>query len=369
MRRPLLFFVVLVATGAVLTSPAGAQSSGREVEIVEAKGIIDGSVERAVLATLKDAERRDAALFVLQIDSGGTVGTDRMRRIVEALHDANVPVLSWIGPPGARAANGAALVANAADFRAMAPGTVLGPLETVDLRRRDVSSLPQSGARGVLPTAVLRGAALPADAAQDAGLVEYVEPSLQELFVTIDEQGAEYRGEKIVVDEDAKIRFHKPDLFGRLLHAAAQPSMVYLFLLLALVGVVFELFHPSTGPAGVAGLAALALSVFGAITLGASWLGFGLIVAGVAGFAIDLRYESVGPFTALGFAGLIAGSLLLFPGPYLRVDPWLLAFGIVAMAMFLLGAMTRVLRDLRALARGELEVQDAHPHPNGHEGG
>jgi hypothetical protein len=46
-----------------------------------------------------------------------------------------------------------------------------------------------------------------------------------------------------------------------------------------------------------------------------------------------------------------------------------LAFGIVAMTMFLLGAMTRVLRDLRAIARGELEVQDAHPHPNGHEGG
>ncbi len=66
-----------------------------------------------------------------------------------------------------------------------------------------------------------------------------------------------------------------------------------------------------------------------------------------------------------GFAALVAGSLLLFPGPYLRVSPWVLAFGVVSMTAFLIGAMTRVLRDLRAVARGELEVTDAHPHPNG----
>jgi hypothetical protein len=48
-----------------------------------------------------------------------------------------------------------------------------------------------------------------------------------------------------------------------------------------------------------------------------------------------------------------------------------LAFGIVSMTMFLLGAMTRVLRDLRLIARGELEVTDAHPHPehDGHNDG
>jgi hypothetical protein len=67
-----------------------------------------------------------------------------------------------------------------------------------------------------------------------------------------------------------------------------------------------------------------------------------------------------------GFAALVAGSLLLFRGPWLHVSPWLLAFGITSMVLFLVGAMTRVLRDLRAVARGELEVRDAHP--NGHGG-
>src|SRR5439155_27245500 len=124
---------------------------------------------------------------------------------------------------------------------------------------------------------------------------------------------------------------------------AAQPSITYLLVLLGLVGILFEAFHPSTGPAGVSGLLAVGLAVYGIVVLGGSWLGFGLIVVGVAGFAIDLRYASLGPFTAAGFAGLVAGSVLLFHGPWLRVPPVLLAAGVVAMTAFLLGAMTRVL--------------------------
>jgi hypothetical protein len=65
--------------------------------------------------------------------------------------------------------------------------------------------------------------------------------------------------------------------------------------------------------------------------------------------------------TAAGLAGLVAGSLMLFHGPWLHVSPWALAFGITSMFLFLVGAMTRVLRDLRAVARGELEVREAHP--------
>jgi membrane-bound serine protease (ClpP class) len=164
------------------------------------------------------------------------------------------------------------------------------------------------------------------------------------------------------------MRLSKIDLFGRMLHAAAQPSMTYLLLLLGLVGIVFELFHPSTGPAGISGLAALAFAVYGVATLGGSWIGVALIVAGVGAFCIDLRYSSLGPFTIGGFIALVSGSLLLFRSPWLRVSPWVLALGVIGIVLFLLGAMTRVLRDLRAIARGELEVTEAHPHPDGQGG-
>jgi membrane-bound serine protease (ClpP class) len=356
-RRSALVLILLGAAAVLAPGLASAKSPGA-IEVVEVKGIIDGPVERAIMGNLAKAEGEHAALLVLQIDSRGVVDASRTRRIVGAVARAKVPVAAWVGPPGARAEHGAARIVEAARIRAMSPGSSLGPLGTLDLRR---APKPPGSAR------TPQSRRLSADGARKAGLVRFVEPSLDELITVMDDRGV------VDVDVDnALIRFHKLDIWGRALHAAAQPSMVYLFLLLALVGIVFELFHPSTGPAGLSGVIALALSLYGMVVLGGSWLGFVLIVLGVAGFCVDLRYSTLGLFTLFGFAALVGGSLLLFPGPYLRVSPWVLAFGVVGMTMFLLGAMTRVLRDLRLIARGELEVTDAHPHPdhaNGQEGG
>ncbi|MEX2393427.1 MAG: hypothetical protein WD826_02995, partial [Actinomycetota bacterium] len=307
---------------------------------------VDGPVERSIINGISDAEEADAELVALQIDSPGVLGHARLNRITRAIRSSDVPVLAWVGPPGAEAANGAAQIVTSADFRAMAQASTLGPLETLNMKTRDDSDREATSFDG----------GLSAFEAEEAGVVKIVEPSLNEV---LDELAVDF------VPDDARIRFHKLDILGRILHAAAQPSIVYLLLLLALVGIVFELFHPSNGPAGISGLLSGALAIYGVISLGCSWIGVGLIVAGVAFFCVDLRYESLGAFTLGGFVALVVGSLLLFRSPWLRINPWILAFGIVSMVMFLVGAMTRVLRDLRAVARGELEVTDAHAHLEG----
>lgn len=344
-RRFALFVGALVL---LWPSPAYAREL-RRVEVLEVKGIIDGSVERSIRATIGDAQRAHAELVVLQIDSAGVVGEGRTERLITNLANARVPVVAWVGPAGAETRNGATSLVLNAHFAAVAPLSRIGSVETLDLHRRGVD--------------------LSDDVGQDRPRIRAA--SVSELLELLDGRRMQLGGRPIRLSTDPSevmIRFHKLDLLGRVLHAAAQPSITYLLLLLALVGIVFELFHPSTGPAGLAGLAALALALYGVVTLGGSWLGFALIVAGVAGFAVDLRFQSLGILTAVGFGGLVSGSLLLFNGPWLHVSPWVLAFGVVSMVLFLLGAMTRVLRDLRAVARGELQVQDAHPHPEA-EGG
>jgi membrane-bound ClpP family serine protease len=66
--------IALLAWGAFGPAPrlASAQTPG-SIEVVEVKGIIDGSVERAVVGNLDDAHDAKAALVVLQIDSRGVV--------------------------------------------------------------------------------------------------------------------------------------------------------------------------------------------------------------------------------------------------------------------------------------------------------
>lgn len=345
-----LYFSLLIFGFALLAAMPQATAKTQGVEVIEVTGIIDSSVERSIIATIERAEREGAGLVVVQLSSRGAIGRDRVVRIARAIADSKVPVTSWVGPPGAVASNGAVLVATAAKIRGMAPGSVIGPLRTLDLRRDEPVGSSQSTFRN----------AISSDDALDGGLVDFVEPTLTGVLAAIEE-------EKLadLDSSDVRIRFSKLDLLGRILHAAAQPSIAYLLLLVGLVGVVFELFHPSTGPAGASGLVALGLASYGIATLGGSWIAVAVIVAGIAAFCVDLRFGGLGVFTAAGLAGLVAGSLLLFRSPYLTVSPWILAIGIVGMVLFLLGAMTRVLRDLRAIARGELEITDAHAHPEG----
>lgn len=286
----------------VLVAPAAQAQSRGLVEVVEIRGIIDAPVERTVLAAISDAERDDADVLLIQIDSRVALGADRQARIVDAIRATDVRVVTWIGPPGSRAENAAATIALAGDVVAMAPGTSL------------------------------RG--MSADAAERADLVDLVALSVPEVL------------EGVGVN-DPEVRFRRLSIWGQVLHATAQSSIAYLLLLLGLAGIVFEAFHPSTGPAGITAALGLALSGYGLWTLSASPIGVGLLVASAVLLSVDLRFAGLGLFSLLGTASLVAGSLLLFDGPVLQLHPGVIAFGIVAMLTFNFGAMTRVLRDLR----------------------
>lgn len=368
--------IVLLLIAFFLAAPAvfaQGDEPGRRVEVVEVQGIIDGPLEGAVLDGLRAAEEHDAEALILQIDSPGALGADRSRRLVEAVVGAEVPVVTWIGPPGARAENSAAAILLAGHVTAMAPGTALGPARTADLRAS--GEQPELIAELLRDTAAARdldrgqvfgvySGARSADEAEEGGLADVLAIQLPDLLRELDGTTLEVASGEVTLRTDPSelsVRFRKADLLGRVLHAVGQPSIAYLLLLLGLVGVVFEIFHPSTGPAGVTGLLGLGLAFYAVATLGGSWIGVALIVLGVAGFCVDLRFQGLGVFTAVGFAGLVAGSLLLFSGAWLHTDPWVLLVGVAGMVGFLLGAMTRVLRDLRLIARGELEVRDPHP--------
>lgn len=362
-----------VVAGTVLSTSAAAGAEPR-VDVVAVSGILDGTQERAIVSAIRSAERERAQAIVIQIDSVGGFDTARLERLTRAVRDAHLPVVTWVGPPGARAANSALALAWSADVVAMAPGSSVGPVRAIDVRdrapdvaaaRRVLLERARSAGRPEAAARLVFSDALPAGRAEDAGAVDLVAIQLPDLLDKLDGRTVMVGGSEraLATDPDQlTVTFKKGDLWGRLLHAAAKPSVAYLVLLIGLVGVVFEIFHPSTGPAGICGLLGLALAGYAVATLGASWLGVALIVGGIAAMCVDLRVEGFGLFSLAGIAGLIVGSVLLFPSPWMRASPWVLSFGAASMIAFMVGAMTRVLRDLRALARGEIAVQDPHPH-------
>ena len=136
-----LIGLALVAVGAALLTvgPAlGAVASTEEeadrprVEVVAVEGILDRTLVGHVRDALDDARAGGAEVVVLQLDSRGAldVDVDALARDVAA---SPVPVVAFVGGPGARLAGGGLALLEAAHVSAVAPATLLGPVAPGDV--------------------------------------------------------------------------------------------------------------------------------------------------------------------------------------------------------------------------------------------
>ncbi|HYF12170.1 MAG TPA: NfeD family protein, partial [Actinomycetota bacterium] len=122
------------------------------------------------------------------------------------------------------------------------------------------------------------------------------------------------------------VRFVDLGPIDRTLHAAASPTWIYVLLLLGLAALAFELTQPGFGFAGFGGLGMVALGAYGLTVVPFSWVGLVLFLAGVGAMTADVLVRKLGAFTAVGLAGFVAGSILVFSGVADQIDvsPWLI---------------------------------------------
>src|SRR2546428_8525756 len=88
--------------------PASAQTN-RTIIQIEQTGTVDPLSAHYVERVVKDAGRRHAEAIVVRIDTPGGLDSS-MRQIIQAIQNSEVPVLCWVGPPGARAASACTLI-------------------------------------------------------------------------------------------------------------------------------------------------------------------------------------------------------------------------------------------------------------------
>jgi membrane-bound serine protease (ClpP class) len=359
MRRiPLLPAVLALA--ALLAStlgvlPASAQTpgparSGPTVEVFEASGVIDASLLGALRRDLAAAARRDADVFLIQLDSFGSLGVDPAD-VQRAVDGAKVPVAVWLGPRAARAGGSAAFLLAAADVVAVSRQARVGPALPAELGRRrdpqreqalfDGAGLPAQAARGVLD-----GAAAEAD-----GLADYQAESLPDAVRRLDGRRAD--GEVISI-ASFRVRFLSRPLVDRVRHGLANPSLAYLLLLAAAACLAFEWFQPGFGVAGVAGLVVALLAVYALVVLPTNWLALAALVAGFGVFTLDTAVGGLGLGTATATALTAAGSWWLFSSPsdLLRVDGRLAAAGVAWSVLYFVVILTVVLRSQRQVPAG-----------------
>lgn len=366
MRRPALGLVV--AALAIGTAHAASAQAERVVEVIDLQGVVDPTSAGYLSTRIQDAVESDAEAVIVQLDTPGGLSVS-MEDMVREIVRSPVPVVVWVGPPGARAASAGVFLVYASHVAAMAPATHLGAAHPVDLGG-DLSKVQEEKAvsdaverlqalaelrdrdADFAEDAVVESASLTAAEAHERGVVELLAPSVSELLSQLDGRTVTTQQGSVTLatgGPDVTVRFHEPGILTRILHAITDPTVAYLLLVLGFWAIVFELSQPGLGIAGIVGAVALILAFYALAVLPVNIAGLLLLLLGLVLFTIDVFTAGLGIFTVGGALSLAVGSVLVFAGvdPEIRLSPWLIGGVVIASVLFFGFAMTVAMRARR----------------------
>lgn len=339
-----------VAAPAAGGEPRGQDAPERAIVVATVDGVLDPVTAELVARTVTEAQREDAALVVLAVDSPGSLDVD-VPALLGTVADSTVPVVGWV-KAGGRARGAAALLVLTGHVSAMATDATLGPAIPVALDRGTFGRplpLPAD-----VPTEALR-----AEAAEGRELVEVVAPSLRDLVASLDGRevtlgeetvtlvlGEVVRGEGGEARKQVlPIRFRELGLADQAQHALTSPFVAYLLLVLGLCLIVFEFFAVGIGLAALAGALLVAAAFVGFVHLPVDWVSFGLLVAAFVAVSVDVQAGAARFWAAVGTVLLVVGSFRLYDGARVLDPPaWQVLLVVAGALVFLLPGLAAVVR-------------------------
>jgi membrane-bound serine protease (ClpP class) len=309
-------------------------AAGPVVHYAEITGSIDPGSGGFLIAAIHDAQEKGAEALVVRLDTpGGLLSTTR--DIVQAELNAKVPIVVWVGPPGARAGSAGVFITMAAHVAAMAPSTNIGAAHPVGLGAPEekkserttmfqklendtaafVKGIAERRARNVewAEKAVRESESVTASKALELRAIDLIAEDLPELLRKIDGRRIDVGGgdKRTLRTASAEIRNVPWAVKDQVLHGLANPEVAYLIAMLGVIGVMLEMFHPGTIVPGVVGgicllIAAIAFQML-PVNIGALLL----VALGVGFFVAEMYVGGHGGFVAAGLVCVVIGSLLL----------------------------------------------------------
>jgi membrane-bound serine protease (ClpP class) len=338
-RRLAACLGLAVAGLVMLASASGAQEPTARPAVLHTTvaGPITPVIDDHLADAIARAEGGGHAALVVELDTPGGLDTS-MRAIIQDFLDADVPVVVYVSPQGARAGSAGALITLSAHVAAMAPGTAIGASTPVDLEGGEVSDKVVNDAaayaeavaelRGrnaeVAVDMVREGRSLPASEALALDVVDVEAASLPELLDLIDGMAVDVGPDErrvTLATAGAVVDDYEMGLFRRIQQTLADPNLAFLFLSIGTLGLVYELATPGVGVGGVVGLTCILLALFSLSVLPVSAVGILLLLLSAALFVAELFAPGVGIAAAGGTVMLLLSGVFLFrDAPGLQVS-------------------------------------------------
>ncbi len=332
-----LLVAALCAVSAGADAPAARQNSApaspaATVYLITVDAPITPVVSEYITRAIDRASQDQAEAIIIQLDTPGGL-VDSMREIVKKMMAADVPVVVYVAPSGARAASAGVFVTMAAHVAAMAPGTHIGAAHPVTMEGKmdktmetkvvnDLAAMARNVAerRGRnerwAEEAVRKSVSITDTEAIREHVVDIIAPDIPSLLKEISGRSVELATKNKTL-ETAKAQV-KPIEMGfryKFLELISNPNIAYILMILGFYGLYFELSNPGAIFPGVAGAISLILAFYALHTLPINYAGLMLILLAIGLFIAEAFITSHGVLGVGGAIAMAIGSVMLIQSP------------------------------------------------------
>ena len=299
------------------------------VDVITLDATINPATADYIHESIQKSVDDGAACLVIRLNTpGGLLKSTRM--IVSDLLSARVPVIVYVSPPGAQSASAGTFITLAADIAAMAPGTNIGAAHPVGLQGGEkdsimnekatndaaafIRSISEKRHRNVhwAEDAVRRSYSITESEALKDSVIDLIATDVPDLLKKVDGKTVTVDGrERVLATRNARVVENSMDWKHRILDLLGDPNIAYIFFLLGLYGLLFELYNPGAILPGVVGAICIVVAFYSMHTLPINYAGLALIIIGIILFILELKIVSHGLLALGGIVSLFLGSIML----------------------------------------------------------
>jgi membrane-bound serine protease (ClpP class) len=382
--RILLLLGLLIA--ASISIGTEAQAANSRIDVLYVNGTINPALANYIERGINQAEEDNAIACIIQLDTPGGLDTS-MRDIVKDIVSAQVPVVVFVSPSGARAASAGVFITMAAHVAAMAPNTAIGAAHPVAVSTEGEAAMSEEMEEKVVndaaayirsiadahgrnmewaEKAVRESVSATEQEALELNVIDTVAPDLNSLVSQLDGWEVTMLDESVVTlhTQGAEINPVKMSAIEDFIFTISDPTIAVILLSLAMLGITVEIFNPGLIFPGVFGGISAFLASYSLGLLPINYAGIALIALAGGLFIAEVFTPGFGLFAGGGITSLVFGFLILFSGrPTLfQPQPWVIptiAVSIGAVIAFIVYHSVRAHRRQATTGREELPGKKA----------
>lgn len=321
--HPLFILFLCITLTAVFVISAEASPENR-VLVLEINGAITPASDNLVDDAIQRAENGNFEALVITLDTPGG-GLEETQIIIKAIENTTVPVIGYV-PESGKAWSAGTLILMGTDIAAMAPFTVIGSAQPVQMSAEGTKPIEDEKIINALvkfstetarkhgrnetfaEEVITKNLNLNDEEALEEGVIEYRASSVPDLLVQVD--GEIVKGRKMHT-ANAEIETYEPPISLSFLELISNPILSSLLLTIGLYGIIFGISNPGVG-AEIFGIIAIVLGLIGTgfdINIAALFL----IFIGIGLMILEIKSPGFGIFGLAGLICLVIGSIFLIP--------------------------------------------------------